>query len=202
LARRDFLSGSWPWRSLGYLLWTVPIAAIVAVPLGLLATPWLAAIVFDQHPVNRPVVAALLVLVGAVLLAAFGPLVALPLAKLERVRLKLIDPRPVGDPHLPLTVPGLWEWPRVRYGEAATWREVAYAILLVTLAPLLYLAVAAFTFVDLVFLVSRPRGIRGHPAQRWSRAARSSIRRWCVNCSTGTATRCAHCPLGSVRCSD
>jgi signal transduction histidine kinase len=87
-------------------------------------------------------------------LAACGPLIALPLAKLERFRLKLVDTRPIGDPHQRVSVPGLWEWLRVRYGEAATWREVGYAILLVTLGPLLYLAVAAFTFVDLVFLVS------------------------------------------------
>ena len=156
LARRNYLTTSWPWRSLGYLLWTVPIMSIVAIPFVFLGLPWLAAIGLEQREFDRPSVAALLLLVfiGAALLAAGGPLVALPLAKLERTRLRLVDTRPIGDPHQRLSGSGLWEWLRVRYGEPATWREVGYAILLVTLGPVLYLAVAALAVVDLVFLIS------------------------------------------------
>ncbi|HEY4023474.1 MAG TPA: sensor domain-containing protein [Pseudonocardiaceae bacterium] len=156
MARRDFLAGAWPWRSLGYLLWTVPIMSIVGLPLTILALPWFAAIGLERRTLNRPSVAVLLLLVfiGAAMLAAFGPLIAFPLAKLERARLKLVDTRPIGDPHQPLPRPGMWEWLRVRYGEAATWREVGYAILFVTIGPLLYLAVAAFAVVDLVLLAS------------------------------------------------
>jgi hypothetical protein len=85
MARRDFLAGAWPWRSLGYLLWTVPIMSIVAFPFAILALPWFGAIGLEQRMVNRPSAAVLLVLVfvGAGMLAAFGPLIALPLAKLE-----------------------------------------------------------------------------------------------------------------------
>ena len=129
---------------------------IVAIPFCFLALPWLAAIALDQRATDRPSVATLLLLVfiGATLLAAGGPLIALPLAKLERVRLKLVDGRPISDPHQPLPGPGIGEWLRVRYGEAGTWREVGYTILLITVAPVLYLAVAAFAMVDLVFLIS------------------------------------------------
>ena len=156
LARRNYLLGTWPWRSLGYLLWTVPIASVVAIPFCFLALPWFAAIALDHRGINRPSVAGLLLLVfiGATLLAAGGPLIAVPLAKLERARLRLVDTRPISDPHQPLASPGMWEWLRVRYGETATWREVGYAILLVTVVPMLYLAVAAFAFVDVVFLIS------------------------------------------------
>ena len=155
LARRDYLAGSWPWRSLGYLLWTVPVMVVVAIPLGMLALPWFAAIGLEHRAVHRPGLATVLVLVfiGAALLAAAGPLVAIPLAKLERVRLRLADLRPVSDPHR-TPAPGMWAWLRTRYGEAATWREVGYAILFVTLGPLLYLAVAAFAVVDLIALFS------------------------------------------------
>jgi signal transduction histidine kinase len=156
LGRRDFLASSWPWRSLGYLLWTVPIMSIVAIPLSFLGLPWFAAIALQHREYNQPSAATLLALVfiGAALLAAGGPLIAVPLAKLERSRLRLVDPRPVIDPHLPLSAPGIGRWLRVRYSEAATWREVGYAILLVTLAPLLYLAVAAFALVDFVLLIA------------------------------------------------
>ncbi len=156
LARRDFLISSWPWRSLGYLLWTVPIMSIVAIPLCFLALPWFAAIALQHSDYHRPSASTLLLLVfiGAALLAAGGPLLAIPLAKLERSRLKFVDRRPISDPHQQLSAPGIWEWLRVRYSEAATWREVGYAILLVTLAPLLYLAVAALALLDFVFLVA------------------------------------------------
>ena len=129
---------------------------IVAIPFCFLALPWFGAIALDHRTVERPSVATLLLLVfiGATLLAAGGPLIAVPLAKLERTRLKLVDGAPISDPHQPLSAPPMWHWLRVRYGEAATWREVGYAILLITVAPVLYLAVAAFAFVDLVFLIS------------------------------------------------
>jgi signal transduction histidine kinase len=156
LGGRNYLLGSWPWRSLGYLLWTLPIMGIVAIPFGFLALPWVGAIALDHHTVDRPSIATLsvLVFIGALLFAVFGPLIALPLAKLERARLKLVDGRPISDPHQPLSAPGPGTWLRVRYGEAATWREVGYAVLLITVAPALYLAVAAFAFVDLVLLIS------------------------------------------------
>ncbi|HEY4457483.1 MAG TPA: sensor domain-containing protein, partial [Pseudonocardiaceae bacterium] len=156
LTSRKYLLGTWPWRSLGYLLWTVPIMGIVAIPFFFLALPWFGAIALDHRTVDRPSIAGLsvLVFIGALLYAIGGPLIALPLAKLERARLRLVDGRPISDPHQPLAAPGLGQWLRVRYSEAATWRELGYAVLLVTVAPILYLAVAAFALVDLVLLIS------------------------------------------------
>ena len=58
------------------------------------------------------------------------PLAALPIGIIERQRLRLLGlPRPA-DPHRQPRRPGLGPWLRARYAEAATWRTLAYAVLL------------------------------------------------------------------------
>jgi signal transduction histidine kinase len=90
----------------------------------------------------------LVVLLGAASVAAGGPLVALPLAAVERWRLRLVDTRPAVSGHRRAPDPGLWPWLRTRYTEAATWRALAYAGLLVSVAPVLY--VVGFLLVVLI----------------------------------------------------
>ncbi|MZD10207.1 sensor histidine kinase [Streptomyces sp. SID5785] len=84
-----------------------------------------------------------LVLVGLPLLAAVA-LAGLPVAALERRRLRLVDPRPVPpDPHGTPHAPGPWGWLRTRVRERATWRELGHALLFATvLWPLDALALA------------------------------------------------------------
>ncbi|TDD72816.1 sensor histidine kinase [Actinomadura rubrisoli] len=136
-AKRRFLISRWPWRCAGYLLTTpIPVLA-AAVPFGLFALPWAAAL-SSRQPFGARL---LLVALGALLLAGLGPLVAAPLAEVERRRLRLIDTRPVSSGHAGQT------WSRVRYGEAAIWRELGYACLLVTLAPVLYGALLMFALL-------------------------------------------------------
>jgi signal transduction histidine kinase len=100
-----YLVSRWPLRALAYVS--------SGVPIGLFAVVWL--------PVS--------VVLGAV---ALTPLAIGPLAALERRRLALLGGPPVADPHVAPAGPGLWAWLRARYAEAATWRELAYAVLLAT----------------------------------------------------------------------
>jgi len=98
------------------------------------------------------------VLVGLPLLGLLA-LSGVPVGVLERWRLRLADPaRPVPGPHRTPDEPGLAAWARLRFTEPATWRELAYAVLLAfVLWPLdlLVLAVA----------VGIPGAMLGAPAQ-------------------------------------
>lgn len=151
LTSRRLLASRWPWRSAGYLLTTLPVAVPAFV---VLAIPWLvlvARLAEGGHPLATIVS---LILLAAALTGALGPLVAPPLARLERGRLRMVDNRPtVTSQHRPAPG-GLTAWLRHRYTDPATWREVGYACLLATLAPVL--SVAALLAVPLVgtFLAS------------------------------------------------
>ncbi|MFJ9433457.1 sensor domain-containing protein [Streptomyces sp. NPDC101490] len=130
LTRPRFPRGPRPWRALGYLLSGGLLGAVVCGVFLLLG-------VFS------------LVLVGLPPLLLSG----LALGGIERRRLRLVDPDPAPDPHRPATVPGPLAWLRLRAGERATWRELAYALLLATvLWPLDLLAVAVAAGLPLVLL--------------------------------------------------
>jgi signal transduction histidine kinase len=109
-----YLTSLWPLRALAYL--------VSGIGVGVVTLVWL------------PVTAVF----GAVVLT---PVTIRPLAELERRRLTLMGgpvlPNPHRDPHRP----GFGPWLRLRYTEAATWRELAYAMLHAT--ALLALDVAA-----------------------------------------------------------
>jgi len=98
-----FLTSWWPWRACAYLLtgWIVAIVWVTAVA-ALVAVPALGL---------------------AVLLAG------VPLASVERWRQRLIDPVALPSAHRRLMRPGLWGWLATRFREAATWRELGYALL-------------------------------------------------------------------------
>jgi signal transduction histidine kinase len=131
---RRLLVSSWPWRSAGYLLTTVPVALVAAAAL---AIPWLvlaARVAAGDYQVG---VIVALILLGAALIAALGPLIAMPLARLERRRLRMVDTRPLGSGHPNAAPAGPLAWLRARYADPATWREVGYACLLATVAPVL-----------------------------------------------------------------
>ncbi|MGY0017685.1 sensor histidine kinase [Streptomyces sp. YJ-C3] len=110
--RRYVLSG-WPWRAALYLLSSVPLGAATLLTLVLLAV---AGGVLTVVVVGLPL---LLVLV----------LTGVPLASLERRRLRLIDTEPIADPHRDPGRTGLTAWLRTRLQERSTWRELGYAVL-------------------------------------------------------------------------
>jgi signal transduction histidine kinase len=97
---RRFLLSSWPWRCLGYLASTVPLA--LALFVGIVTT-----VLFPP----------VLVVVG------------LPVGALERRRLRLVHHDPPASPHA-VPPPGLGGWLRCRLREAATWRELGYTLTL------------------------------------------------------------------------
>jgi signal transduction histidine kinase len=155
VARRRFLASGWPWRSIAYLITTVPLALAVGVPVGLLATPW--AVLLSRlaaWDASSLAGLALLLLGGALLLAVLGPAVALPLAAVERRRLRLVDARPVGSGHRRPSAVGPGPWLRTRYTEAATWRELGYAALLCTVVPVAYLATLILLILIVVWAAS------------------------------------------------
>jgi signal transduction histidine kinase len=138
-----FLFSSWPWRSLGYLIAGVPLGLIwVVVATALLALGTL------LTPVG----------IGFGLLACI-PLSAVAMGVLERHRLRWLDPRPTPSPHGEPLRPGLRPWVRIRLREAATWRELGYAILHAVLAVADGAIVLCFA-VGVVYQVGAPAIVR------------------------------------------
>ncbi|MEV0651020.1 sensor domain-containing protein [Phytomonospora sp. NPDC050363] len=78
-------------------------------------------------------------------------LVGLPVGRWERWRLRLIHPAGVTDPHN-VPEPGRRVWLRTRLREGATWRELGYALCLLTVLPALDLLALAVLGVCLVLL--------------------------------------------------
>ncbi|WP_433467402.1 sensor histidine kinase [Spirillospora sp. CA-128828] len=136
IGRRRFLLTAWPWRSAGYLASSVPMAFTAGLPMAMLGMPWLLALSADADFGERAFLAAL----GALLIGGLGPLLTMPLARLESHRLRLVDDRPVRAGHRPLSSPGVRTWLRTRYREPVTWRELGYFLLMISVVPLAYAA--------------------------------------------------------------
>jgi signal transduction histidine kinase len=124
MTRPAFLLSAWPWRSAAYLLTGVVtgVAALVGIVTAAVVCGALA-----------------IVLVGLPLLLLLA-LSGLPVAGVERSRLRLVDRTPVSGRHRIPAAPGLRAWLTTRLREQATWRELGYALLL---AGLLWLVDAA-----------------------------------------------------------
>ncbi|MET0492169.1 MAG: sensor domain-containing protein [Actinoplanes sp.] len=154
LAQRRYLISGGPWRAFLYVLTTLPIAAPVAAAMLVVLLPWLA--VWGRLESGIPLTASLLFLVitSMVLLAGFGPLVAIPLAAVERARLPLLDPRSVRSAHRSAPPGDPIAWLRLRYTEPATWREVLYGVFLGVIVPAVYAIFALLAFIDLALIVS------------------------------------------------
>lgn len=149
--RRGFLLSSWPWRALAYLLTTLPVLLVAAVPCSGLAVPWAVLVIWagdGSYP--QPLGKVLfLVALGTILVVGLGPLVALALAALERQRLRLVFTGRIVTAHRRPPAAGLWPWLRTRYTEAATWKALGYTSLLLLVVPVVY-----FLAVVLVGLIS------------------------------------------------
>ncbi|KOX01789.1 MULTISPECIES: sensor histidine kinase [unclassified Streptomyces] len=135
MSRPGFLLSVWPWRCAAYLLTgavtgvaTLVGIVVVAAVCGALAV----------------------VLVGLPLLVVVA-LGGIPVAAVERLRLRLIDPTPVSGRHRVPAAPGLWAWLTTRLREQATWRELGYALLF---AGLLWPVDALAITVALLFPLS------------------------------------------------
>ncbi|MEV6303451.1 histidine kinase [Actinoplanes sp. NPDC051861] len=130
-----FLITGWPWRSLLFVLSSLPLVLFVAAPVGVLAAPWIVLVRRLSTGDTDPVVSLALFLGGAALLAALGPLVTRPLPWVERRRLRLVDDRPL------------------RAGRSP-WRRLGYAAVLVTAVPIVYVALAVTVMLIVVCALS------------------------------------------------
>jgi signal transduction histidine kinase len=94
------------------------------------------------------------VVVGLPFLAAFA-LLGLPVAAVERWSRRIVDDRPLPAAHRPPPHRGLASWLRTRFGEAATWRELGFALLvMVVLWPVDLLAVTLAVTVPAALLAT------------------------------------------------
>ncbi|MER7187536.1 sensor domain-containing protein, partial [Streptomyces hyaluromycini] len=122
-----YLLSAWPWRAAGYLATGAVTGAVLLVGL-------VVAVVAGG--------ALAVVLVGLPLLFLVA-LAGLPVARLERHRLRMVDLERVYDPHAWPSAPGLRAWLTTRLRERATWRELGHALLFAGLLwPVDALAVA------------------------------------------------------------
>ncbi|MFD5912444.1 sensor histidine kinase [Streptomyces massasporeus] len=139
LSRPGYLLSAWPWRSACYLLTGAVTGAVVLVGLVLCAA---AGGVLALALVGLPV------LLGTAL-------AGIPVAALERLRLRLVDAEPAADPHRSPGEPGLRAWLSTRLRERATWRELGHALLFAGLLwPVDALAFAVFLLGPLSVLAT------------------------------------------------
>jgi signal transduction histidine kinase len=128
-----FLTSSWPWRAFTYLVTSsifglaLLLMLMVMVGVGVLAS---------------------ITIIGAALLVAI-PLVAMPVAAFERFRLGLVDREPAPSPHKYVPTRPFRRWLKERLTEGATWRELAYAFVVVS-AVLIADLLGVFLCVNLV----------------------------------------------------
>lgn len=138
MSRPGFLLSSWPWRSAAYLL-TGAVTG-VAVLVGIVMVVAVCGVL-------------VLVLVGLPLLV-LGGLGGIPVAEVERRRLRLLRLHPVSGRHRMPAGPGLRVWLITRLREQATWRELGYALLFAGLlwpVDALVLAAALLFPLSMVF---------------------------------------------------
>ncbi|MFE6872240.1 sensor histidine kinase [Kitasatospora sp. NPDC057692] len=140
MSRPNFLLSAWPWRSVAYLstgavAGAVTLVAIVTVAAlcGVLAVA----------------------LVGLPLLAMVA-LSGIPVAWMERHRLRLIDRNPTVGQHQPPAAPGMWSWLTTRLREQSTWRELGHALLFAGLLWPIDALVVTFGLLLPVSMVAAP----------------------------------------------
>jgi signal transduction histidine kinase len=150
LAWRRLPVSGWPWRSFGYLLATLHAALVAAALLAVPTVPWMVLAGGPFHGVTI----ALLILLGLVLIAAAGPLIAIPVTATARRRLVIVDRRPAGHTRRVPGGGGVAGWLRARYTDPAAWRETGYACLLATVVPALSIAMVGAVMLAGAYLAS------------------------------------------------
>jgi signal transduction histidine kinase len=150
---------------------SVMTAAILA-PARLMASarPWRALVYLASGALIGAATLLYLPLVAAATALAGVPLAAISLGAVERHRLRLIGRAVPANPHRRPAQPGLAAWLRLRYSEAATWRELAYAIVFATVLWLADVTIVAITGVLLYDIVLDPL-MHSASAARWVASA-------------------------------
>ncbi|WP_232320302.1 sensor histidine kinase [Herbidospora daliensis] len=131
-----FLCSSWPWRALAYLLCSAVYAVIVCL---LVYTAY----VFGT---GTAFAAALLVLI----------VLSLPAAAFERLRMRLVDRMPADDPHVRPPKAGVRAWLDTRVREQATWRDLGFTVVALSVLCWMDLGLVSSAFWLPVLLMSAP----------------------------------------------
>ncbi|GIH22661.1 histidine kinase [Acrocarpospora phusangensis] len=131
-----FLRSSWPWRSLAYLLCSAVHAVAACVT------------IYAAYAYGVGLATA-----GAVLAVA---VLTLPAAAFERWRLRLVDRAPAGDPHVKPPRPGVRAWLATRLREQATWRELGFTVVAVSVLWLMDLGMVSSALWLPLLLMSGP----------------------------------------------
>lgn len=127
--RPRFLVSVWPWRGVAYAATAAVVSGVVWLVLSCPLAPLvLAGAVLKNEGIDTglyALAAAALGLIGVCLLALVGPWLALAVAAVERWRLRLAD-----------DAPAVSRRNNGVYTDPATWRAVAYLLLMAVIAPL------------------------------------------------------------------
>lgn len=151
LRDRRYLLTAWPWRSVTFLATTAVIVAPLSFGLAMLLLPLLVAGRRIFHGDLPGPAIVFLVVISAALMFVGAPLVAVPVAALERRRLRLVDSRPLRGTGRPVDLGSL-------YRDEATWRAVLYTVLLSLLAPPVFFAAFIGLLLE-ILLIASPFGV-------------------------------------------
>ncbi|WOX21559.1 sensor histidine kinase [Streptomyces solicathayae] len=140
----QFLLSAWPLRCWAYVFSGAVFGYAVLVLLFILTLAGVALSVFG---------------IGIAVLAGTSVL-GVPVAAVERRRLRLVDPVPLADPHRRLSGVGVRGWFRARLKERATWRELGHTAVLGVLFTL--------TGSGLALLLALSLGFTAAPLVVWA----------------------------------
>jgi signal transduction histidine kinase len=164
LPTRRYLLSVWPWRSLAYAATGLPVTGFVSLCGFVAAIPWIALVIELANGQGFDPILVFLGMLTVALTLVIGPLPAIPIGALERQRLGIADSRPISSGHRHPQ----GAWLRVRYTEAATWKELAYALILAAAGPFAYGGLALFAFLDVLLLASPLIvAVSDEPAMLW-----------------------------------
>ncbi|MFF4325121.1 sensor histidine kinase [Streptomyces sp. NPDC001591] len=133
-----FLLSLWPLRAWAFLLSGTVLGALLLVVLALLLFAGIGLSVAG---------------IGLVVLTGVA-VTGVPVAALERRRMRLVEPVPLADPHGSLPGTGALPWLRTRLRERATWRELSYTLLFAVVFTAVGLGFTALLALSAILLVT------------------------------------------------
>lgn len=150
---RRFLLSRWPWLSLAYLLSGVGVGAVIGACFALIVVA--VAVLIRVMLVNRLGPLSVLALLGLAALLCVFVLFGLGLARVERFRIRLIDPEPIDRPRNRPAGRSLRASVTGRFRDPLTWQEIGYAVVCTILCLLdgVVLAVSVTPLVLAVFSI-------------------------------------------------
>lgn len=144
---RRFLLSRWPWLSMAYLLSGVAVGAVIGACFSLIVIG--ATVLVRVIATTRVSPQSVLALIGVIVLLCVFVLCGLGLARVERQRIRLIDPDPIDRSRRRTESGDLRAWALNRFRDPLTWQEIGYAVVCTILCLLdgVVLTVSAAPFL-------------------------------------------------------